>query len=162
MAMTSMNTYRIGALAKRVGKTVRTLHFYEELGLLSPAERTKGGFRLYTDASVDRIHWIERLQDLGFSLSDIREFMTEFQGHTEGPAAMESLRTFYVEKLSQTRNAIERMQGLEKELVSSLAYLQACGTCMPSTPQEACASCSEPDHATAEVPAMVAGIANTA
>ena len=160
--MSLQDTYRIGALAKKAGKTVRTLHFYEELGLLSPAERTKGGFRLYTDASVDRIHWIERLQELGFSLSDIREFLVEFQSHDHGPAAMGSLRMFYTEKLSQTRSAIERLAGLEKELLSSLAYLQACGTCDPLTPQITCSSCTEPEHATIDAPTMVAGITNPA
>ncbi len=44
---TSEATLRIGELARRTGKTNRTLHFYEELGLLAPMSRTKGGFRIY-------------------------------------------------------------------------------------------------------------------
>ena len=50
------DTYRIGELSKRADKTVRTIHFYEELGLLQPAERSPGGFRMYTDKALDRIH----------------------------------------------------------------------------------------------------------
>ena len=67
MTHDSAQTYRIGALAKKANKTVRTIHFYEELGLLSPAARSPGGFRLYNDQALDRIHWIERLQVLGCS-----------------------------------------------------------------------------------------------
>ena len=59
-------TFRIGELAKKADKTVRTIHFYEELGLLQPASRSPGGFRMYTNKALDRIHWIERLQELGF------------------------------------------------------------------------------------------------
>jgi DNA-binding transcriptional MerR regulator len=49
MSNDSPSNYRIGELAKRVSKTVRTIHFYEELGLLRPAERSPGGFRMYND-----------------------------------------------------------------------------------------------------------------
>ena len=47
---------RVGELAKAVGKTVRAMHLYEELGLLEPAARSEGGFRLYGSDAVDRIH----------------------------------------------------------------------------------------------------------
>ena len=46
---------KIGELARRTGKTVRAVHLYEELGLLAPAVRSKGGFRLYHGRAVTRI-----------------------------------------------------------------------------------------------------------
>ena len=160
MARSSESTFRIGQLANEVGKTVRTLHFYEELGLLSPAARSKGGFRLYDDSALDRIHWIERLQELGFSLTEIRDFLCEFHEHSHGPAAMNQLRTFYAEKVLETRAAIERLQGLESELQSSIAYLNVCETCCTVTPRTACITCAESDHADRQPPAMVAAIAD--
>jgi MerR family transcriptional regulator, copper efflux regulator len=48
---------RVGELAKAVGKTVRAMHLYEELGLLDPRARSEGGFRLYGPEAIDRIHW---------------------------------------------------------------------------------------------------------
>ena len=51
---------KVGELAKRTGKTVRAVHLYEELGLLAPAVRSKGGFRLYHDQAVTRIEWISQ------------------------------------------------------------------------------------------------------
>src|SRR6266542_2545447 len=59
---------RVGELAKRAGKTVRALHLYEEMGLLKPVHRSKGGFRLYAPSAVARVVWISKLQDAGFSL----------------------------------------------------------------------------------------------
>ena len=119
-------TYRIGELAKRAGKTVRTIHFYEELGLLQPSERSPGGFRMYTDDALERIHWIEQIQHLGFSLTDIRAFLEDFRSHETGPEAMQVLRGFYQQKLRETRDNIERMKQLETELESSLQYLEVC------------------------------------
>ena len=160
MTDASPSTYRIGELAKRTEKTVRTIHFYEELGLLHPAERSPGGFRMYNNNAMDRIHWIERLQELGFSLTEIRDFLCEFHEHATGPAAMNQLRAFYAEKVLETRAAIERLKGLESELESSIAYLAVCETCCTVTPRTACITCAESDHANRQPPAMVAAIAD--
>ena len=124
MSDTATQNYRIGELAKRANKTVRTIHFYEELGLLQPADRSPGGFRLYNDVALDRIHWIERLQTLGFSLGDIKQFLADCRSHDTGPQSMGALRDFYREKLKETQGAIERLQSLETELQSSIKYLQ--------------------------------------
>src|SRR5580658_9892973 len=63
---------QIGDLARDAGKTVRAVHLYEELGLLRPARRSKGRFRLYGPDALVRIRWIGKMQDLGFSLPDIQ------------------------------------------------------------------------------------------
>ena len=154
--------FRIGELAKRAGKTVRTIHFYEELGLLHPAERSPGGFRMYTDDALTRIHWIEQIQELGFSLTDIRGFLDNFQSHETGPEAMGVLRGFYREKIEETRATIEKMKTLEAELESSLQYLEACQDCSSTASIQSCASCDSEQHSDSETPCMVAAIATSA
>jgi DNA-binding transcriptional MerR regulator len=68
--------YRIEQVADRLQTTKRTLRYYEEIGLLPPAERTEGGYRLYSDADIARLERIQRLKDLlGFSLAEIRELL---------------------------------------------------------------------------------------
>jgi len=47
--------YTVGQVARLAGVTVRTLHHYDEIGLLSPSERTPAGYRRYTDADLDRL-----------------------------------------------------------------------------------------------------------
>jgi DNA-binding transcriptional MerR regulator len=64
-------TWRIGELARETGLTVRTLHHYDQLGLLSPPSRTEGGHRCYTSSDVRRLHRIVALRSLGISLEEI-------------------------------------------------------------------------------------------
>ncbi len=65
--------WRVGELARRTGLSVRTLHYYDEIGLLSPSRRTEAGHRLYTAADVVRLQQIKSLRHLGFSLEEIRD-----------------------------------------------------------------------------------------
>jgi DNA-binding transcriptional MerR regulator len=62
----------VGELAKRTGLTVRTLHHYDELGLLRPSLRTESGHRLYTAADLTRLQQVLSLRQLGFSLEEVR------------------------------------------------------------------------------------------
>ncbi|MBO9687211.1 MerR family transcriptional regulator [Roseateles chitosanitabidus] len=63
--------YTIGDLAQRTGLTVRTLHHYEQLGLLVPSTRTEGGYRLYGDEDVRTLHRILAYRQIGLALKDI-------------------------------------------------------------------------------------------
>ena len=62
---------KVGELAAASGLTVRTLHHYEQIRLLVPAERTEAGHRLYGDADIERLYRINLLRQLGLSLADI-------------------------------------------------------------------------------------------
>jgi len=62
---------KVGALARQTGLTVRTLHHYDEIGLLTPSHRSEAGYRLYTRDDVARLHQIQALKQLGFALADI-------------------------------------------------------------------------------------------
>jgi len=66
-------SWKVGELAKRTGLTVRTLHYYDEIGLLSPSRRTDAGYRLYTPGDVARLQQITSLRSLGFPLDEIRD-----------------------------------------------------------------------------------------
>lgn len=61
----------VGELARRSGLTVRTLHHYDAIGLLSPSLRSDAGYRLYDRANIERLHRIQALRQLGLSLADI-------------------------------------------------------------------------------------------
>ena len=65
--------WKVGELARRTGLSVRTLHYYDEIGLLSPSRRTEAGHRLYTAGDVVRLQQIKSLRHLGFGLKEIRE-----------------------------------------------------------------------------------------
>src|SRR3972149_1470534 len=81
-------TLRVGELAQQAGKTVRAIHLYEELGLVEPALRSKGGYRLYAAEAVTRVRWIAKLQEMGFSLPEIREVAKGWSQSGSAPDAM--------------------------------------------------------------------------
>lgn len=64
---------RVGELAGRTGLTVRTLHHYDEIGLLKPSQHSAAGYRLYTTADIARLHHVLSLRRLGFALEEIRD-----------------------------------------------------------------------------------------
>src|SRR4051812_31071633 len=68
---------KIGELAKRAGVSVRALHHYDEIGLLSPSHRTAGGHRLYTEADVARLQQIRSLRELGLGLEDVAQSLSD-------------------------------------------------------------------------------------
>ena len=64
---------KVGELAKRTGLTVRTLHHYDEIGLLKPSLHTESGHRLYTAGDIARLQQVLSLRQLGFSLEEVRD-----------------------------------------------------------------------------------------
>ncbi|MEU3250858.1 MerR family transcriptional regulator [Streptomyces sp. NPDC006997] len=66
---------QIGEVAERTGLSLRTIRHYEEVGLVIPSARSKGGFRLYTESDVDRLMVIRRMKPLDFSLEEMRDLL---------------------------------------------------------------------------------------
>ncbi len=64
-------SYSVGQVSALAGITVRTLHHYDELGLLTPSERGSAGYRRYSDVDLERLEQILYYRELGFSLTDI-------------------------------------------------------------------------------------------
>ena len=149
---------RVGELAKAVGKTVRAMHLYEELGLLEPRARSEGGFRLYGPEAVDRIHWIVKLQAIGFTLAEIQGFVKDFQSAGSAPEATASVRALFLEKQAQIREQITQLQVIENDLTEALAYLDSCQTCTDDYAPTACSGCDHHGHHKGEAPPLFAGL----
>ncbi|MFI6230370.1 MerR family transcriptional regulator [Micromonospora echinospora] len=66
---------QIGEAAERVGLSIRTIRHYEEVGLIVPSARSEGGFRLYTEADLDRLAVVRRMKPLGFTLDEMRDLL---------------------------------------------------------------------------------------
>jgi MerR family copper efflux transcriptional regulator len=147
---------KIGQLARKTGKTVRALHLYEEMGLLSP-ERSEGGFRLYGSDELARVYWISKLQDMGFKLGQIAGLLEAVSASGSAPEAMQGVRELFQDKLRDTRDQIQKLLQLERDIAESLSYLEACRSCgEPSS--KACVECGEERHGGIPEPKLVAGI----
>lgn len=99
---------QIGEAAERTGLSLRTIRHYEEVGLVVPSARSKGGFRLYTEKDVDRLRVIRRMKPLDFSLEEMRDLLqvTDRLGATEDPPAGEE-RARLTERLDSYRKVAE-------------------------------------------------------
>lgn len=64
---------RIGELARQASVNIQTIRFYERVGLLAKPARTQSGYRAYLARDVDRVHFIRSCQEIGFTLTEIRE-----------------------------------------------------------------------------------------
>lgn len=71
----AMNTFSIGEFAKKTGLTVRTLHYYDEIGILKPSHVSDKGKRIYTAENFITLHKIITLKFLGYSLEEIKMFL---------------------------------------------------------------------------------------
>jgi MerR family copper efflux transcriptional regulator len=153
----SLSLLKVGELAKRTGKTVRAIHLYEELGLIAPAVRSKGGFRLYHDKAGKRIDWIQKLQDLGFSLTEIKAFLRDWEQSNTAPKAMDRVREIFSDKLRETQETVARLQRLVGDLTETLAYMDSCRSCEPTHNQTECGTCGIHGHG-GQAPLLVEGI----
>lgn len=67
--------HQIGAVADRVGLSLRTIRHYDELGIVRPSGRSPGGFRLYTDSDIERLLYVKAMKPLKFSLEEAAELL---------------------------------------------------------------------------------------
>jgi DNA-binding transcriptional MerR regulator len=147
---------RVGDLAKLTGKTVRAIHHYEELGLIEPSGRSKGHYRLFDPETPVRIRWITKLQSLGLSLNEIRTLVKNRQASPSAQQSADQLRRMYEEKLVDVRGRLAELSALERELETSLQYLDSCGTsCAPELVPTDCAQCDR--HPDAVEPDLISG-----
>lgn len=150
---------QVGELAKAVGKTVRAIHLYEDMGLIHAHERSeKGRYRLFAPDMLQRSRWIIKLQSLGLSLSQIQELVREHEDADSARLSASKLRQVYVDKLAETREKIRELRALESELQASLLYLNTCDSaCEPALPVHSCTACERHPEAP-EAPDLVAGL----
>jgi len=106
--------WKIGELARRTGLTVRTLHHYDEIGLLSPAERSDGGHRVYDEAGVQRLYRIVSLRSLGFPLDAIAQAL-DSEAFDPKAAVDDHLRRLEAQ-IAQEQRLLDKLRTLRQRL----------------------------------------------
>src|SRR5947207_4155162 len=109
---------KVGELARRTGLTVRTLHHYDEIGLLRPSLHTESGHRLYAAGDVARLQQVLSIRQLGFSLEEVRGCLDR-----PGFSTLEVIR-LHADRL---RDQIAMQRRLCERLEAIAAHLQAAG-----------------------------------
>lgn len=121
--MQRKRTYQIGQLATRVHLSLRTLRYWEEVGLITPEARTAGGFRLYTEANAQRVELIKRMKPIDLSLeelkvlADLSDLLADTDGTPEERAAAVAEIEVFITRI-RTRCEILRERVAEAELAA--------------------------------------------
>ena len=100
----------VGEVAAMTGVTVRTLHHYDRIGLLSPSGRTASGYRQYSPSDLDRLHQVLLYRELGFSLEDVAALLAD---DADPAAHLRRQHALLRERLERTQQMVE---AVEKEM----------------------------------------------
>ncbi|HVZ14508.1 MAG TPA: helix-turn-helix domain-containing protein [Bauldia sp.] len=113
-----MNPLTIGHLAHATGTKTETIRYYEKIGLLPRPRRTAGNYRSYGEEHVQRLGFIRRARDLGFSIDDVRELLT-LAAHRE--QSCDNVDEIAARHLAATERKIAALTRLRRELGKMLA-----------------------------------------
>jgi DNA-binding transcriptional MerR regulator len=107
--------YSVGDVARIAKVTVRTLHHYDQIGLLSPVGRTPAGYRLYQDRDLDRLQQILFYRALGFSLDEVAAILDDPQSRPRDHLRRQhALLREQIRKLEELAEAVEHAMEAEK------------------------------------------------
>jgi DNA-binding transcriptional MerR regulator len=128
--------FKIGEVCERVGLSLRTVRYYDEIGLLTPSDRSPGGFRLYSEEDVSRLTVLKGMKPMGLTLDEIRDLMQVFD-LAEDPSqlteedigsSVAALRAFASkgdERVAQLEATLAEVRRLNGRIGSALDSLRA-------------------------------------
>ncbi|HUR28702.1 MAG TPA: MerR family transcriptional regulator [Planctomycetota bacterium] len=143
MSEAQLELLKIGDFAKLAGTNLRTLRYYEELGLLIPASRSQGGFRYYRRTDLHRLGMIHDLQGLGLPLEQIRELMATRDQAGARKDYLAKVHKALVEQDRLLRKRVEELGAQRSKIEKAIDKLHECQLCRhaPNTDNNFCEPC---------------------
>lgn len=111
----SMN---IGQAAERSGVPAKTIRYYESIGLVAPAERTSGGYRVYDDKDVQTLQFINRARNLGFSVKQVGELLELWRDRQRSSADVKAVAHQHLAEIDQRMGELAAMRDTLEHLVN--------------------------------------------
>lgn len=124
----------IGEVARAAGVSIHTVRYYERLGLLPPAQRTPGGYRVYSLQTIERLRFIHQAQAVGLRLSEVREIL---RVRYLGQSPCDCVRTLLERKLSDVERQMEDLHRFRRRLQQTLKRSRQ----LPRLPHQASELC---------------------
>jgi MerR family mercuric resistance operon transcriptional regulator len=120
-----MERLTISQVAKRSGVNIQTIRYYERQGLLSAMSRTAAAYRIFSVESVQRIRFIKRAQELGFSLKEIKELLSlRMDTHTTQADIRKQAQT----KIADVERKILHLEAIRASLLRMAENCSGCGS----------------------------------
>jgi len=110
-------TFYISTLSKQAGVPVKTIRYYEDVGLLPKPSRTVSGYRLYAPDSADRLHFIKKAQNLGLRLDEIKEILDLAD---RGRCPCGHVQTFLKNRLRELQQKIADLRLIERRVKAAV------------------------------------------
>ncbi len=141
----SMNQGRsllqIGELARQAGTTIRTVRYYLEQGFIEALERSPGGFYLFDRSAVDKVGFIQRLNELGLPLKEIKALYKIRREKKRGNDAYPLVRERLLKHRALVEKKISEYSKLKKELDEAIVLVSECKGCEKKPTRENCRAC---------------------
>ena len=115
-----MKSMKIGEVAKLAGTGIETIRFYEREGVLLEPKRRPSGYRQYDEATVERLEYIRRAKELGFTLSEIKELLSLSFAHSN----CDHIRQRAEGRITDIENKIRSLQQMKRSLRKILERCQ--------------------------------------
>lgn len=115
--MAAKTDFGIGALSQRTGVNIETIRYYEKIGILPAPPRTEGGHRHYAGLHLNRLVFIRRSRELGFTLEEIRNLL----GLVEGGHACGEVQAAALAHVNNIRRKIADLRRMERTLAETAA-----------------------------------------
>lgn len=143
MTEAQVELLKIGDFAKLAGTNLRTLRYYEEMGLLIPASRSAGGFRYYRRCDLNRLAMIHDLQSLGLPLERIRDLMAARDTAGARKDFLAKVRVALAEQDRLLSQRIESLSAQRESIARANAKLHDCEGCRhaPTSDNNYCDPC---------------------
>ncbi|AWI89473.1 Cu(I)-responsive transcriptional regulator [Methylobacterium sp. DM1] len=119
----------IGEAARATGVSAKMIRYYEETGLLGPADRTASGYRVYGESDLHALRFVRRARDLGFSMREIADLLALWQDRSRASAAVKAVALDHVADLRRRIGELEAMARTLEHLAE-----RCCGDDRPDCP----------------------------
>lgn len=140
-ALENPNDMAIGTLAERSGVNIPTIRYYEEIGLIPPAQRRPSGHRVYGQAELERVSFIHNCRDLGFSIDQVRALMVLGQDAERDRVAARAAARMHLEMVRAKLTELRRLEhGLSK-------FISSCTSAAAGGPAPHCTILKDLGHA---------------
>lgn len=111
----------IGAASKASGVSAKMIRYYEQTGLIPPAQRTSSGYRAYSDADIHRLTFIRRARDLGFAVAEISNLLSLWGDSSRQSGDVKRLAQAHIAELQQKINGLRQMADTLQTLIECCA-----------------------------------------
>ncbi|GAB3279147.1 Cu(I)-responsive transcriptional regulator [Parahaliea aestuarii] len=103
----------ISQAARASGLSAKTIRYYEDIGLVVPAQRADNGYRQYGEADLDELQFLSRARQMGFDLDECRQLLSLLRDHSRHSA---QARELVLEKSRQVRERIRQLKVMQRQL----------------------------------------------